>query len=455
VKHPFLDFFEIEIILNIVPRIARSVTNNQDLKKLSSLIKTAINISGKTDSEVAEEAGIARSHLYYVLKGEKSLSEDKLRKLADKLNFPESALLQAAGFIESTSVIDDALADFSAVEAITVITDPHFLDSALFLWLFESRFLNSFGIKWNFKKTIWSMVPMDVDETQHSIGFFNRKSKVIFRGKTYASPKYWSDLCVYKGYSLIARRENVPWKKKVPDIREVEKYLNDLTQRSSGRPMIVTMASGTVKQFDNPFVKAEWDKFKIEVLPNPDIALSMFLKGYGDLFIGGLPQRFKAEKEGDCISLISAANNPALFSMNSLICSRGMYDQGRAIMSVITSVWFQVCDKLREDRDFRTKVFYELDDMLKTKFEIFDHSITMDLFDAVFDNQLENNYFEFFPRRPAGIVSQTIKILDECVQQGIKLKFSAAEIGAAIEWIMQNKIDPGRLIHPQDIQGSK
>ncbi len=429
-----------------MPRNSRSVTAKQDKKRLASLIRTAIDNSGKSDSEIAESAGIARSHLFYVLKEEKTLGEEKLRTLASVLNFPVSAFLEAAGFQNSSSALDEISPALSELGAVTVVTDPRFLDTALFVWLFESQFLKSFGVTWRFKFTNWSDVPYLVDETESSIGFFNRKAKVVYKDKGIATPKYWSDLCVYKGYALIARKSDLPANiKATPDLETAEVYLKQLSNVSrTAKPVIVGMSSGTIKQFDTPFTKGiDWNKFEHDTSPNPDRALSKFLAGYGDLFVGGLPQRYIAEHDPECLTLMSAENNPCLFSLNSLICSEDMFERGRSMMSLITSVWFQMCERLRNDRAFRQKVLVEIDDVLKGRHRILDHSISSDLFEDVFNNQAENNFYEYFPRRPADIVSQVIKILDECTDKASKFPgFSAKDIKGIMNWVKVHKTDP-------------
>lgn len=400
-----------------------------------------------TAAALADSAGIARSHLSHVLKGEKSLGPEKIRKLAEITGAQEKELLQAAGYLRSTSVIDQIVRLNRGSRSITVITDPRFLDSALFLWLFRSQTLEGLGIEWIIQPAPWDLVPRKVDQTPNSIGFYNRRREKRIGETVVAAPAFWADLSVYEGYALIARKADV---KDLCDRSPIEKvmiYLKKLMDdRKPDQPVIVSIEGEVEKQLGTPLTKElGWDRnFDILPVSDPDEALRMFLGGAGDFFVGGLPQRHKAELDKGCVSLISLHNDPFLFSLNSLICSQDVFAEEKILLGTITSVWFEVCTALRsiEGNEFRASVYSEIDSMLLDELHLRGHSITFELMDSVFGTKHGGNPLEFFPRRPAGVVSRVMEKLKACAAECVRMKFDAEATRVAIEWISEFTIGP-------------
>jgi NitT/TauT family transport system substrate-binding protein len=77
---------------------------------------------------------------------------------------------------------------------------------------------------------------------------------------------------------------------------------------------------------------------KIINLP-PDEGLAAFLSGQGDAYIGGIPQRTRAEKEGMLKLLTGADLGPA--PINGLVTTKDYYNGNREILAKLLKVWFR------------------------------------------------------------------------------------------------------------------
>lgn len=73
---------------------------------------------------------------------------------------------------------------------------------------------------------------------------------------------------------------------------------------------------------------------------NPDEGLTSFLTGTGDAFIGGIPQRTKAGKEG-MIEMITGTNlGPA--PINGIVTTKRFANENSEVLSKILKVWFKI-----------------------------------------------------------------------------------------------------------------
>lgn len=73
---------------------------------------------------------------------------------------------------------------------------------------------------------------------------------------------------------------------------------------------------------------------------NPDEGLASFLTGTGDAFIGGIPQRTKADKEG-MIEMITGTNlGPA--PINGIVTTKKFATENPEALSKILKVWFKI-----------------------------------------------------------------------------------------------------------------
>jgi NitT/TauT family transport system substrate-binding protein len=73
---------------------------------------------------------------------------------------------------------------------------------------------------------------------------------------------------------------------------------------------------------------------------NPDDGLAAFLAGEGDLFIGGLPQRFRAKKEGMIEILTGLDLGPV--PINGIVSTRSYVEKNREVIFKLLNVWFKI-----------------------------------------------------------------------------------------------------------------
>jgi hypothetical protein len=360
-------------------------------------------------SAVAESAGIHRTHLYRVLGESKSLGKEKLIGLADALGIARNDLLLAAGY-ESI----DPRIDLGSVTPrrlggtrLGVVTDPRFVDSAIFFWIFSAQPLRGIGIDCELIRTDWERVPEEVSNRKNAIGFFNRRSIPDFGGV-----RYYMDLCLYKGYALLARRDDV--RKKITRIQDAREFLTGLVARKKKeKPTIVCMGADTVWSLRTSLTPELSDQnFVVKPFGNADFALEKFAAGLGDLYVGGLPQRLRACKEYNCIEILNSEINPLLFSMNSLIYSEqfaGGDDAAQPLLSTISALWFRNISALKRDEDMRSQMFSEVQRFSTADRETARSSLTHEAFEAV----LRNGAYEDFPDTPTGLVDSIFHITDK------------------------------------------
>ncbi|SPE37257.1 hypothetical protein SBA6_680027 [Candidatus Sulfopaludibacter sp. SbA6] len=369
-------------------------------EQLASVLKDAIKRSGRKTAEIARESDIDRTHLYHVLSTRKSLSDEKLIALARTLRIPPETLLGAAGHAPSPAAafrVDILRAgDIQRLDApLRVITDPRFFDSAFFLWLLGNQPLRP-TVVCDLRCERWPDVHAAVGTADYALGFYNRRSILTLSGKPIYDVRYWSDLSFYKGYALIARKGDA---KPPTRLEGVQKLLAKLAE--NGRNKIISMGADTVWALRTPLVpELAPGRFDVQVVPNPDYALDRFLDGMGNLFVGGLPQRLKAKSRG-CVEVMNSDLNPLLFSFNSLICSKRLYEQHQAVLAAVTSLWFTTIAQMRSNGEFREYVKKSILALLD-QLGIEDHSLTPEGFDEVFG--ATQGAYEVFPETPSGLV---------------------------------------------------
>jgi ABC-type nitrate/sulfonate/bicarbonate transport system substrate-binding protein len=82
---------------------------------------------------------------------------------------------------------------------------------------------------------------------------------------------------------------------------------------------------------------------------NPDEGLAAFLTGQGDAFIGGIPQRTRAEKEG-MISMITGSDiGPA--PINGFVTTRAFINSDSESLLKVLKVWFRTIKFIDQDLD--------------------------------------------------------------------------------------------------------
>lgn len=397
-----------------MPRKSNLTAQKEDREKLAKLIQQAVDKSGLTHGQVAEKAGIHRSHLSRVLNKEKSLSRDKLSALADVLNLPREVLLEAAGH----TVIEEFdldLRQFGIIRSLggrklTVVTDPRFVDSAVFMWIFNTQPFRTLGIDCELLSVDWRDVSQTVATTEYAIGFNNRRAVLKVGDQEVFPVKYWSDLCVYKGYALIARKSDL--QPEAPGheltLEQAKKHLQDLItkyKRKGSKPTIVTIGADTMWRLETPLTEEiKPESFTFQTFADPNFALNRFIGGIGDLFIGGLPQRLEAQ-EAECVEVLNFKNNPFLASCNGIICPDLMIKEQKPLLAAATSLWFEVISRMKANASFRHRVaqgcIQLIDDL-----RVSNHSLKIKHFDQVF----KSDEYEYFPESPVLLLDKVIQV---------------------------------------------
>jgi transcriptional regulator with XRE-family HTH domain len=316
----------------------------------------------KSQRWLAEKLKLSPTFINLVVQGQRGLSSSDAQRTAAVLGIPADDLLRAAG--HDVSAVDIAGLGAQIVThgagQIVVVTDPRFLDSALFLTMCAAQPFASVEIEFEVLPASWASVP-DVLATQdEGIAFFNHR--LIRDHPTHRKLMSWSDLCLYRGYAIIGRSSAFVRGSSVEDrLSAFRKLLEDHDERH--KLEIVTIG------LDTELVAEDWlqsvapgERSKIRIFPShdADFALEEFTKGeLGDLFVGGLPQRVEAFENPACVEVISSEDDPLLFSYNSLLCTPQLHANRRNLLYLITNLWSEVVKRMYANKTFREHIAEE------------------------------------------------------------------------------------------------
>lgn len=82
---------------------------------------------------------------------------------------------------------------------------------------------------------------------------------------------------------------------------------------------------------------------------NPDEGLAAFLSGEGDAYIGGIPQRTRASKEGMIEMLTGIDLGPA--PINGIVSTKSFYESNQENILKILRVWFRIVEYTNKNID--------------------------------------------------------------------------------------------------------
>lgn len=162
---------------------------------------------------------------------------------------------------------------------VPVITDPRFIESSIFHWVFSQQPLASAGIRFQLIACDWRSIPEKLSATPNSIGMFNRRTVVTFERRPIYDVALWSDLTLYKGYALIIRSDgSITSPVSLPQATQHLKETLKSRQDSDSKPVIICMGADTVWKIVTPFTPDfDLDDYHIESFDSPDVALKTFL----------------------------------------------------------------------------------------------------------------------------------------------------------------------------------
>jgi hypothetical protein len=300
----------------------------------------------------------------------------------------------------------------TGIHLLEVVTDHHFLDSAIFLWMFSHQPFRAagFDIECRLVSKDWAEVSGYVASKRSAIGFYNRR---VTETLNTGHPGYWTDLCIYRGYALLAHRDSGV-ASRPGTLREAEENLDRIIRQCRQdrvQPTVVSFGADTIWRFGD-YLKRH--PFQLEQIPDADAALAEFLRRPHTLFVGGLPQRLVAEKYG-CVSILDATLDPTLFSMNGLIYGDGFEGSGKSILQAASALWFETCTRLKSDLDFRKRAATSISAMLKHQFGY--DAIQHWMFDRLFDT----DYPEYLAETPADIAARVKELTEEAVRHRIEI----------------------------------
>jgi hypothetical protein len=309
-----------------------------------------------------------------------------------------------------------------------VVSDVRFFDSCLFLWLFHTQPLREVGIECEIDFAEWPNVPLRVATRDWSIGFYNRVPADI--PTPGFAPSYWTDLTLYRGYSLILSNRHSVGRHDVRGLTGALDVLRRLKNKIA-HPRVITIGADTTWRFvQNALVRHELKDCDFVDVPDADVALEQFLAGDGDLFVGGLPQRFQALKH-NCIELISADNNPLLFSLNSLIYSGPKREAPPPeVLAAAAGFWFRTIARAKQDENYRNEVVDQCVRMAKGA----DRAQWLDpeQFRQLLDPATVSPY-EVFPARPTDLLDAISEDVFVKVLEHINTTKGSAGIPAIID----------------------
>ena len=381
----------------------------------------------KSQRSIAERAGIHPSHLSLFLSGRRSLGSEKLVALAGILGLKRSDLLQAAGQDQTAaaSIAPDPVAELRSVPPIKVVTDPRFIDSAVFLWACSTQRSRKY-VNFEFLPTDWDRVPKEVAYQQHAVGFCNRRFMLSAQEPLKALYKgihVWMDLCLYKGYAVLARKKDIDH---CHSLKAGKEYIDRLAKRESA-PTLLTVGGDTEWRVKSTPLVPSLKKYKVIVVNDPDFALDAFVERRiaADLFVGGLPQRLRAKQS--CTEVLNWDFDPFLCSVNSLICTDTLLEKPM-LLHWLVALWSAAITRLRSDSATRAQIASECRDLLRSLSLGGEQSLSAEYFDVVFGPDVGDKY-ELFVDRPCVLTDGLIEVAQRLIMAGAKPEETSESLG--------------------------
>ena len=164
------------------------------------------------------------------------------------------------------------------------------------------------------------------------------------------------------GFALMARRGG--------PIRPIEAFLHQSSDRADairhtaeqlkGRSVITTANTDMEQGVAAAAQRGKLDFIRDIKIINlgPDDGLSAFLSGEGDLYIGGLPQRFRAKKAGMIEVLTGLDLGPV--PINGIVSTKAYVEKNRETIYKLLKVWFKCVDYINNDIDAGASIIVDI-----------------------------------------------------------------------------------------------
>ena len=386
----------------------------------NTYVNDALRRRGLSLSGAARALGVSPGQLSRVLHLRRSASEELVIGLASLLQVPKDQLIALANLPPKSKQGIPTTGRRRGRGEIEVFTDPRFLDSALFAWILAAQPLAELGFQCKLIEVPWRQVSERVaHSTRPAIGFCNRRSKPQMRShELYPALEVWQDLTIYTGYAILARRGKVSEAPR--SVEAANTVLASIVSHAKpSKPRLVSFGSDSTWRIPTeltPLLTPEFFDFLRET--DADSALTSFLAGVGDLFVGGLPQRMAAEAQG-CVPIVHYEINPALFSLNALVYGPKVAELSdrHQLLSMVCSAWFSSIERLDLDSSYCHTATEAIPTLLD-ELCISNHRLTHEFLKQMLPPKQVCRY-ELFPHSPADLTRSVVSCIRKLQQSKV------------------------------------
>lgn len=209
------------------------------------------------------------------------------------------------------------------------------------------------GLEVEFKILGWTEVQEALAAGQVDVAI-NNCSSVVATWNKRPSFLYWYGLNTFDDGFALMIRPNSKFKTVAQLTKELgsrEKAIAAAAQQLKGRT-VVTTANTDMEQGVAAFAKRGGLDFKKDIkITNlaPEEGVTAFLSGTGDAFIGGVPQRTRAAKQGMVEMVTGADLGPA--PINGFVTTKEFASKNQESLLKLLHGWFQIVNYVEKDTD--------------------------------------------------------------------------------------------------------
>jgi NitT/TauT family transport system substrate-binding protein len=177
----------------------------------------------------------------------------------------------------------------------------------------------------------------------------------------------WPDFVYYYGFNIFDAGAALMAR---PDYKSAEEFeAEGMSHQDAVKAALDQMVGKTVVTTGNTDMEQgvlgaayraglDYQKdFKI-VDMNPDEGLAAFLTGTGDFFLGGIPQRTRATKEGMKPIVIGPDLAPP--PINGIVTTKKYAEENQETMLKLLHVWFRIVNYIQDNTDEGAKVILDI-----------------------------------------------------------------------------------------------
>jgi ABC-type nitrate/sulfonate/bicarbonate transport system substrate-binding protein len=260
----------------------------------------------------------------------------------------------------STETSPSTTESSSSLTQVTFAVSP-FQDTLLPIVGKEKGWYREEGLDVEFKVLGWTEVMEALSAGGVDVAI-NNMSAVVSTHEQNPQITYWYGLNPFSdGFALMIRPDSKM--KTLEQIRkEVDSYEEAIKKTAAqlkGKT-VVTTAMTDMEQGVAAVAQRGGLNFKedIRILDlNPDEGLAAFLRGEGDAYIGGVPQRSRAAKEGMRSMITGADLGPP--PINGLVTTKDFASENRDVMLKLMRVWFRTVNHMNRNLEDGASIIIE------------------------------------------------------------------------------------------------